>query len=41
MLHTVIAQTQGRRRTKPARSEQRLPVVYGGMTRAAEGIAVE
>ncbi len=40
-LHVVVGAEQGRRRTRRSPSEQRLPVVYGSMTRATEGIAVE
>jgi dTDP-4-amino-4,6-dideoxygalactose transaminase len=40
-LHALIDAEQGERRRKPSRSEQPVPLVYGGMGRAAEEVAVE
>jgi dTDP-4-amino-4,6-dideoxygalactose transaminase len=40
-LRDLIGADQGRRRPKPLRSEQRAPLVYGRMRRAAGEIAVE
>jgi dTDP-4-amino-4,6-dideoxygalactose transaminase len=40
-LRAVVGAEQGGRRTRRSPGEQFLPVVYGSMTRATEGIAVE
>jgi dTDP-4-amino-4,6-dideoxygalactose transaminase len=40
-LHALIDAEQGRRRPKPSRSEQPVPLVYGGMSRATGEIAVD
>jgi hypothetical protein len=40
-LRDLMGVEQGRRRPKPLRSEQRAPLVYGRMRRAAGEVAVE
>jgi dTDP-4-amino-4,6-dideoxygalactose transaminase len=40
-LHVLIEAEQGKSRRKPSRSEQPVPLVYGGIGRATEEIAVE